>query len=113
MADAALPIGVSVTIDVQNPKYANRGVWMVVDNFVDRTVVEQTDSEGQLCRISAMRSNCHSLALCIPDSKLIEIQKEEVLAQLKDKIAKNGFNEHLLEDSDILSIARSKHLQLR
>ena len=51
--------------------------------------------------------------LGIPDSKLIEIQKEEVLAQLKDEIAKNGFNEHLLEDSDILSIARSKHLQLR
>ena len=28
--------------------------------------------------------------LGIPDSKLIEIQKEEVLAQLKDEIAKNG-----------------------
>ena len=39
---------------------------MVVDNYVDRTVVEQTDSEGQLCRLVVTRSNCHSLALCLP-----------------------------------------------
>ena len=75
MVDAVFSIGTLVTIDVQNPAYANRGAWIVVDNNYkgDRAVVEQTNSEGQCCRIAVLRSNCHSLTLRLPDTGM-EIQ---------------------------------------
>ena len=75
MIDAVLSIGSLVAIDVQDPAYANRGAWIVVENNynADRAVVEQTNSEGQCCRIAVLRSNCHSLTLRLPDTGM-EIQ---------------------------------------
>ena len=64
-AAAAFPIGMSVTIAVRNKEYANSGVWMVVNNEADRTILAQTDPEGKRRRISVRSSACHSLALCL------------------------------------------------
>ena len=46
--------------------------------------------------------------LGLPDG--VTRQEVQVLAQLKEEIAKNGFNDQLLDDSDILSLARAKNL---
>ena len=76
MADAALPIGMSVTIDVRNPEYADRGVWIVVDNNynADRAVVEQANSDGQRCRIAVLRSNCRSVEFrCEHDLEFFDV----------------------------------------
>ena len=65
MIDGDLSIGSLVAIDVQDPAYANRGAWIVVENNynADRAVVEQTNSEGQCCRIAVLRSNCQDFML--------------------------------------------------
>ena len=65
MIDGDLSIGSLVAIDVQDPAYANRGAWIVVENNynADRVVVEQTNSEGQCCRIAVSRSNCQDFML--------------------------------------------------
>ena len=65
MIDGDLSIGSLVAIDVQDPAYANRGAWIVLENNYnrDRVVVEQTNSEGQCCRIVVSRSNCQDFML--------------------------------------------------
>ena len=72
---------------------------------------------GYICIIGSLtrrrnvwlnRLNLFSLGL--PDG-VIPVE-ENLLAALKEEIAKNGFNESLLEESDIVSYARANNLLL-
>ena len=47
--------------------------------------------------------------LGVPDH-LVSEEEKEILTQLKEEIARTGFSDSLLDESDIISMARARHL---